>query len=281
MSRWCLLCGSEYQAGALECADCRVPLSDRRPMSLDGLGGGDEDQIAYDFDELEPIGRLALDERFWAAGVAHAWDGDSLVVRGDDEDEADRLIDEADEEAFLSSGAEQVAYDLSDWDDLRLAALVDALTLAGIEHAWDARGDLVVLEHDEDNVDNLIDAIESGGAAEDTEDPEHRALEEAELQAEARLAAVEGLDPQDVLSDLFVAADRLMHDPLDHEGVLSMVDAARMAESLPLPYGFAPTAWKDIVTGSTSLRQALEGEADDDTIIEQATTLRTTLRQYV
>jgi hypothetical protein len=276
VTRWCVLCGAEYVEGVLECADCMVPLSDRRPLSLDELGSEDEEQLAYEFDELEPMQRLAIDELFASNGVPHAWDGTSLVIREEDEDQADRLIDEADRDAFLESGAEQVAYDLSDWSDDRRAEIAQALDTAGIEHAWDEHGELVVLDAEEERVDALIDAIES------PETPEEiQSEEEEEVEAEAVLEAEEGLDPQDVLSELFVASDRLMHDPLDHEGVLSFVDGARLAETLPLPYGFAPAVWNDVLVQVKQLQSALEGDVDDDIVIEQATTLRSTLRNFV
>jgi hypothetical protein len=266
------LCGAEYVEGVLECADCLVPLSERRPLTLAELGNEDDEQVAYEFDELEPMQRLAIDELFAGNGIAHAWDGTSLVVREEDEAEADQLIDEADRDAFLESEAEQVSYDLSDWDDQRRGELAQALESASIEHAWDEHGELVVLDADEERVDAIIDALEYPDQLEvDDED---------EIEAEEALAE-EGVDPQDVLSELFVAADRLMHDPLDHEGVLSLVDAARMAESLPLPYGFAPAVWNDLLLQVKRLRTSLEGEVDDESVIEQATALRSSLRNFV
>jgi len=272
-TRWCLLCGAEYVAGVLECADCLVPLSDRQPLRIDELGGDEDEQVAYEFDELEAHARLVIDELFWANGVAHAWDGTSLIVRPEDEEEADRLIDEADREAFLDSDVEQVSYELGDWDDARRGQLTELLLAASIEHAWDEHGELVVLEDDEERVDAIIDAIEFPEALE--------VDDAAEVKAEEALAA-DGLDPQDVLSELFVSADRLMHDPVDHEGVLSLVDAARLAQTLPLPYGFAPPVWNDLVAQAQSLRAALEQEdVEDEDIIEQATKLRSTLRNYV
>ena len=272
-TRWCLLCGAEYVAGVLECADCFVPLSDRQPLRIDELGGDEDEQVAYEFDELEPHARLVIDELFWSNGVPHAWDGTSLIVRPDDEEEADRLIDEADREAFLDSDADQVSYDLGDWGDAQRAQLTETLVAASIEHAWDEHGELVVLEDDEERVDAIIDAIES---------PDEFAVDDAAEEAAEEALAEQGLDPQDVLSELFVSSDRLMHDPLDHEGVLSLVDAARLAETLPLPYGFAPAVWNDLVHQAQELRAALEkDDVDDEQIIEQATRLRTTLRNYV
>lgn len=273
MTRWCLLCGAEYVEGVLECADCMVPLSERRPLSLAELGDENDEQVAYEFEELEPIQRVAVDDLFAGNGIAHAWDGTSLVVREEDEEEADRLIDDADREAFLDSGAEQVTYDLSDWDDAHRGELAQALESAGIEHAWDENGELVVLDTDENRVDAIVDAIEYPDRLE--------VDDEAEVEAEEALAAAKGVDPQDVLSELFVASDRLMHDPLDHEGVLSLVDAARMAESLPLPYGFAPAVWNDLLIQVKRLQSSLEGEVDDDSVIEQATALRASLRNFV
>jgi hypothetical protein len=274
-TRWCLLCGAEYVAGVLECADCLVPLSDHQPLGLEELGGEEDEQVAYDFDELEPMGRLAIDELFRANGIAHTWEDTSLIVRVDDEQRADALIDEADRDAFLESDSEQVSYDVGDWDDDRRARLTETLSSAAIEHAWDEHGELVVLEQDEERVDAIVDAIEF---------PDQLDVDDnREIAAEETLAATEGLDPQDVLSELFVSADRLMHDPLDHEGVLSLVDASRMAESLPLPYGFAPAVWNDLVAQARALRASLEGggDVDDDKIIDQATNLRTALRNFV
>jgi len=280
MSRWCVLCSAEYVEGVLECADCLVPLSDRRPLSLEELTGPDGEQIAYELDDLEPMQRFAIAELFAGHGLPHAWDGLSLVVRAEDEEEADRLIDEADREAFLAGDAEQVAYDLAGWDDDLRAELAEALDTSGIEHAWNEHGELIVLDADEERVDAIIDAIEFPEQL-----PVDEELEDREAAAERELAT-EGLDPQDVLSELFVAADRLMHDPLDHEGVLALVDAARLAESLPLPYGFAPAVWQDLLGQVKRLQTALETsspdeQVDDDEIIEHAAALRTTLRNFV
>jgi hypothetical protein len=252
-----------------------VPLSDRRPLALDELGSEDDEQIAYEFEELEPIQRLHIDELFWTNGIPHAWDDTSLVVREEDEEAADKLIDDADRDAFLTSGAEQVSYELAEWNDTQREQLVDVLDGAGIEHAWDEHGELVVLEHDEERVDAILDSVEFPEAlpVDDSDDP-------AEIEAEEQLA-VQGLVPQDVLSELFVAADRLKNDPLDHEGVLSLVDAARLAETLPLPYGFAPAVWRDLLQQVEGLRVALEGEVNDEKVMELATELRTHLRSFV
>jgi hypothetical protein len=274
VTKWCVLCGSEYVAGVLECADCMVPLSDRRPLTVAELVAEHEDSVAYDFDELEPMQRLAIDERFWENGLPHAWDGMSLVVREEDEEAADELIDAADSDAFLGSDAAQLSYELDDWSDEHRAELAEALAASGIEHAWDEHGELVVLEEDEERVDALVDAVEQGRATPDLDGGDDAAGDDGDDDG--------GLDAQEVLSELFVAADRLMHDPLDPEGVLSFVDGVQLAEDLPLPYGFAPAVWDDIVGQARDLASAIEADdVDDDAIVEHATKVRNTLRQYV
>jgi len=276
MTKWCLLCGSEYAAGALECSECLVPLSERRPLSVGEVVSDDEDSVAYDFDELGTMQRLAIEEHFAERGVPHAWDGASLVVREEDEEAADEIIDAADSDSFLGRESAQLSYELDDWDDERRARLAEALAGSGIEHAWDEHGELVVLEDDESRVDALVDAVEAGGDAAELDDAD------ADADADGDVDTGDGTDAQSVLSDLFVAADRLMHDPLDHEGVLAFVDGAQVAHTLPLPYGFAPAVWADIVEQARVLEGMLEGDdIDDDAVVEQATKVRTTLRSYV
>ena len=38
-----------------------------------------------------------------------------------------------------------------------------------------------------------------------------------------------------------------------------------------MPYGFAPAVWNDLLIQVKRLRSSLEGEVDDDSVIEQAT----------
>ncbi len=273
-SRWCVLCGGEYVAGVLECADCLVPLVDEQPLSPEQVGTDDEPQTAYDLDELETKDRFDLDRRLAEKEVAHAWDETSLIVRESDEPAVDPLVDEVADAAGLGDEDGIVAYELDDWSEEKRDELSAALEAAEIPFEWDEdTSDLVVNVEDEERVEAIIDAIEF---------PDQLPAEaEAAEGAEAGEGGGDGMAAQEAMSELFVAADRLMHDPEDHEGVLAAVDAARWAESLPLPFGFSPPVWRDLVSQAKALREALEGEADDDDVIERALTLRNLLRQYV
>ena len=284
-SRWCVLCGAEYVAGVLECADCLVPLVDEQPRSPEEVGGEEEAQIAYDLDELVASDRFDLDRRLAEAGIVHGWDAESLIVREADEDRVDPLVDEVADAAGLGDDQSVVGYELSDWTEEKRDELTSTLEAAEIPFEWeDETSEIVVNADDADRVEAIIDRIEY---------PDQLPVEDRETELEGAAGAGrppaggggagadDGLAAQEAMSELFVASDRLMHDPEDHEGVLAAVDAARWTEALALPFGFTPAVWNDLVGQARALRRALEGTADDQEIIDRATNLRTLLRQYV
>ena len=83
-------------------------------------------------------------------------------------------------------------------------------------------------------------------------------------------------------SDLFVAADRLVHDPIDHEGTLSLVDALRLAYAMGSPYGMDKVWWDGVVGHADRLVILLDTPSpDEDAVIAEATALRDALRPYV
>jgi hypothetical protein len=274
---WCALCGTEYAGAVVECADCLVPLVEHPPLGVDDVGDESGEQIAYEYDDLDAEGRFVIDRVLADAGIVHAWEGTSLVVAPYDSDEVDRLLDAAadlDEDAggdvddaLLEEGAEQVVYDLEDWDADRRADLDGRLEAEGIAHAFDETGDLVVLEADEDRVDQIIDAIDF---------PD-------QLDADTGDGAG-GLAAVDALGSLYVATDRLVHDPSDPEGTLAAVDSAQAMAAMPTPFGFGPPVWTELVEQASALRELLETDAeivDDEAVHAAAESLRATLRPYV
>ncbi len=318
MMRWCQLCGGEYVAGVLECVDCAVPLGDHRPLTLEELVGRDGERIEYEFEELAPIKRLALDEQFLEEGIGHAWDGTALVVRPEDEEAADELIDRFDEEDFLEADVPQLSYEVADLTDAQRAELVDLLTTAQIEFAWDEHGELVVLEHDEERVDAFLDAVTGEGAsaaegatlgdatataargtgneADDEgtggddldrdpnaidDDEDDRDSDSDSAAVAARLYDDEEEDAPELLGRIFVAADRLLHDPNDHRGVLDCLEYVARVRRLALPFGFNPPVWADLVAQCSGLAVAIEDNAEDEDIIEQATLVRNLLHPYI
>ncbi len=167
-----------------------------------------------------------------------------MLARGNDEDEVD--------------------YDLGEWQVGERSAATAALLEADIPYRWEENLVLAVPAVAEDEVDLLLDELE------DVEE-----LEEDDDGADG------GEEAQSAMADLFVAADRLQHDPADPEVVIEVVDAANVVtESLP-PYGIARPVWKRIQELASTVVTDLEDAVDEDTVAADARALREYLRDLV
>ncbi len=211
-----------------------------------------------------------LEQLASGAGVAHVWEGATMVVAAADEDRVDELVEQVEmtDEVALDPLAEKTVYEVSDWSMDQLSVLLAALGEAGIPHEFDIEGDLAVLADDEERVESLLDTLEFAA-------PES-AIDAGEGDPD------DGIETAEILSDLFVACDRLQNDATDHAGVLGGVDAVNRLEGRPLPFGFGPALWKDIVAQAVALRSDIEDDSVPDLdLMDHARDLRTLLRQYV
>jgi hypothetical protein len=85
-----------------------------------------------------------------------------------------------------------------------------------------------------------------------------------------------------LLGDLYVAADRLQHDPEEHEAVASLLTLADSADEASTPYGLSDEEWKHLHDKVDVLAQLLEVETIDvDAAAEAAKDLRNAVRPYV
>ena len=122
--------------------------------------------------------------------------------------------------------------------------------------------ELFVHEIDEARVDEMIDAI-------------------VRPEADADAGRRPGWCPE-VMGDLFVAADRLVHDPADHEGTLVLIAAIRQAAASAVPYGMDKVWWDGVLGQADALVGLLDSPSpDEDAVVETATELRDGLRPYV
>jgi hypothetical protein len=237
----------------------------------DDEAGDDEaedDEVAYELDDWSGDSRLLVDGLLTNQGIAHVWEAGTLVVRSADEAAVDQIIDDIEITTVpaLDPAADKLAYEVGGWTDEQRTDLADALGEAGIPYEWDEVGDLLVLETDEARVEEILDTFEFPDA----------------LDAALEDDPDDGLAAQQVMSELFVSSDRLMHDARDPEGVLNLVDAAARARSLALPFGFERETWDGIVARASALGDQFERDVDDDDeIVERATELRNLLRNYV
>ena len=86
-----------------------------------------------------------------------------------------------------------------------------------------------------------------------------------------------------MLSDIFEACDRLVHDARNADAILELVQGADRIEELSVPFGFDRAGWQALIGQIGALRELLEayGELDVDTATEQARVLRDALRSLV
>ncbi len=283
-SRWCALCGADYVEEVAVCTVCLVALVDRRPLRPDEVGDKGDEQLGYDYAAATNEQRLAVDELLEAAVIDHAWDGTALVVRTSDEAAVDALLDEAGAEAVADTGppaaewldedADVLVYDLADWDHDQRSDLVAELAGRGVDHLFDDDGDLVVGTDAEAAVDEIIDGIDF---------PDQLPVGDGDGDATATAGAAAGsLAEVETMSALFLAADRLVHDPDESAAIIAMDDAAGAVAGTRPPYGFSPAAWTAIQAQAAAVMATLENpEAAPEEVIEAATTLRTTLRPLV
>jgi hypothetical protein len=314
-TKFCPECGDEFVDTTEACPDCEIALVDERPDIADGPKKG---QTTYELHEWAVESRVMLESLLTGQGLPHAWEGTDLQVPAALESKVDVLIEQVEvtTEPNLDPDAPKVAYELADWDDEQQTVLIQSLDAKGIPYDFDVDGSLVVLESDDPVVEAVFDELTGAGSdddeAEDGDEdgddgdgdggePTARQLEadvdEVEAEVDA-LDAAEGrdvgdpasdvletgieLDAQSVMSDLFVAADRLRKKAADHQGVLTMVDRAADAERMRLPFGFNRHDWEQIVEQATALRDLIEDDDSKDADIEaRATVLRGTLRPFV
>ena len=241
---WCFQCGIGYAPGVEDCVECGVLLVDQAPMDATAVGETDEDQLAYELHEWAGESRRILDQDLTSAGIAHAWQGATLVVRAADEEFVDQAVESAAETGgpALDPDAETVAYEVDGWAADEQSAFSDLLVRLGIPHEFDAAGDLVVRAADEEAVESALDAFQAGS----DERPE-----------------LEGLDANRLLSDVFVSCDRLRRDARDQTGIESLVALAPVLTGHRPPFGIDGRLW-DALGGQVATLVDLLGTGDLD-----------------
>ena len=170
--------------------------------------------------------------------------------------------------ALGQNDEDEVLYELADWAPQQRVLLGNALTAAGILHLWE-EGDLVVNQADEERVEAMLDEMEG---AEVLQVDDERGLDEDDDG---------GLAAQEAMGELFVAADRLMHEPDDLNLAGDLVEAAETVNQLAAPYGIDPGAWVQIGELASVVRDSVATGADTDVVARDARTLREVLRRYV
>jgi hypothetical protein len=255
-------------------------------ITITGFGPLDDDVPDFVEVDLTGWGKAAkeqLDERFHLLEAPHAWteDGERLFVPEDAALWIQRILEQVQDERTveMDPDEEQIGYDLAGWDDRNLgllrARLDDEQIPYGIEE-----GELIVLEIDELRVDEVIDAILEPDAVEAAGSDEvlvpDAVLAPDELGGEART---------EILGDLFVAADQLVHDPEDGEAIRVLREGGTEAATHAPPYGIEKGWWRGLADRLDAFGRLVDApmsiEQRENAVRQTATELRDLLRPLV
>lgn len=132
----CPSCEAQYVSSAVACADCGAPLVTGPVLAPE------ENEVGYDLGDWADEERRRLAASLAEAGMPSRWEGAELVVRDQDADAVEELIDEIDnpdalaaEEDDADAGAEllsslYVSADVLQHDGASAAAVLELLDAA-------------------------------------------------------------------------------------------------------------------------------------------------------
>ncbi|MDP1795420.1 MAG: hypothetical protein Q8K63_14875 [Acidimicrobiales bacterium] len=184
-----------------------------------------------------------------------------VVAASTDIDEVIESVDEDEDE---------IVFDLASLSTEERRHLSMRLTGAGIAHIWEVATDLVVAVKDAPSIEGYLEEVRNPDGF---GDEELVAFDEDEdVDDEAVYAA---------MSNLYVAADKLMQRVNDPSIRTSFYDATDDVDGLPAPFGFDPRVWTQVLDLANSIADAMDEEVDDDAIATDARTLRQLLVNYV
>lgn len=225
----------------------------------------DGEWLAYELHEWAAESRAMLAQLLLADGVAHSWQGTTLLAHESVEKEVDELLEEVEQAEVreLDPDEAQVAFEMEGWGGELQALLAERLGAVGVPHEFDAEGDLVCHEADEEQVELVIEELLARAADEGLEE-------------------LDGLAANDLLSALFGATDRLRRDVHDSKGVLGVLEHGRRLAGTATPFGFSATNWTSLRDGASDLCDLLEEEGSTDAeVTDLAVRLRDTLQRII
>lgn len=212
-------------------------------------------KVHYDLTAWSVDDRAEISQSLAEEELPHYWDDDELVVPEAVESAVDTILERLEAELgpfpiALDDDDESVEYGLDEWSETDRRLLTDAMVADEVAHRWNGTTVLVAADAEE-HVDALLDAIETGA-----------------------LAAADGGDgndpPEGVLSQIFLAANKLSKDPFDAKSRVALIDLNEIIHPKHPPYALAPRVWTATVAGVAELVERIHVDADGDAVIDDA-----------
>ena len=281
----------------------------------DDAGDDAGEWLAYEFHAWSLESRVMLQQLLTVDQVVHSWQGTTLMVHESLEATVDSLVDEVEEtERAKEATARPIgpedpltAFELAEWPEALRVELMERLVQARVPHILDTEGDADPdAEGDAADPDAEGDAADpdaEGDAADpDAADPDAERAQVCDLlvreadeervelviddllarEEEADFDEMDGLEVNDLLSNLFVACDRLRRDPRDVDGVRGVVANARRVAAVRTPFGFSAANWRSLRNAAGDLLAMVEGEdSDEDDLRELAHQMSDALRMLI
>ena len=230
----------------------------------------DAQTVRYDLADWSINQRADVAAALAEAEIVHAWDADELLVAAEVEDRVDSILDDLEAASSqgkspttLGSGERLTEYELDEWSDIERTELSEMLTELDIAFRWEGEV-LLVSTSDEDEVDECLDALESGGVV----------TIDGEAPPQAR---------HETLQTLSKVAQRLQRNPLDADGLTLLSVLLEDFESHSAPRGVPDSVWRQATGIADQLAAAIadDNQPDEISAIDLAGRLHAVLRPHV
>jgi hypothetical protein len=253
------------------------PLKPERAASASGFDAdfdfdpADPDTVVvqYDLAGWTPVQLGELGSQMAEASVPHQWEGTELLVPEIAEGFMDDLFDRLEPvigpfAVYLDPEEPSTEFRLEDWSTADLALVRAALIESEIPHRWEGISVYVDPEF-QDEVDDLLDAIEDGDIA--------SIDESADDSSEP---------PEGVLGRLYSIGDRLSRDAADSVARTDLFVLAGVLDPQQPPFGMPQRSWSKVVEAARGLAGAFaDAEFDSSEVSDLGEELRTITRPFV
>jgi hypothetical protein len=172
----------------------------------------------------------------------------------------------ADAPEMLAPADDELEYQMDDWPVVDRVVFTEALVGNGIPYRWEPGLSLIVPPATEEQVDNLLenfDTLVAAAEAEDTDEGDG------------------GEEAYQVMSDLFLIADRLQHAPYDTRVTSEFRKFGPVVENTLPPFGVERPVWRRVQSMTGAIVALIEADAEGEEITAEAAALRHLLRDYI